>query len=270
MNVPQLPVTRHLTFAYVLSFLIAFLVAALSLAGLLFPFTVYPTEELRRSFMSNDLVNLLIELPILLGSMALSQRGKLIGLLFWPGALFYVIYNSIAYTIAMSFNLMFLPYLVLLALSVYMIFGLLCSMDLADIEQRLKGTVPERFAGGVLIGFGGLFFIRAAVQIVSTLTGQVSFTRPELAILVADVLITPAWIIGGLILWRRQVFGYITGVGLLFQTSMLFIGLLIFFILQPFLAGVSFPVADFVVIFAMGLVCFVPFGLFVRGILSVR
>jgi hypothetical protein len=55
---------------------------------------------------------------------------------------------------------------------------------------------------------------------------------------------------------------------LLFQASMLFIGLLLYFILQPLLYPVSFPLSDFVVILAMGLVCFFPFGLFVRGILS--
>jgi hypothetical protein len=46
---------------------------------------------------------------------------------------------------------------------------------------------------------------------------------------------------------------------------MLFIGLLVFFILQPFLAAVPFPLSDFLMIFIMGLVCFIPFALFVRA-----
>jgi len=72
-------------------------------------------------------------------------------------------------------------------------------------------------------------------------------------------------VVGGVLLWRKQAFGYVTGVGLLFQFSMLFIGLFVYFALQPFLAGVPFPVNDFVAVFIMSLVCFVPFGLFVRG-----
>jgi len=47
---------------------------------------------------------------------------------------------------------------------------------------------------------------------------------------------------------------------------MLFVGLLAFFILQPFVAGVPFPLEDFIVILVMGLVVFVPFGLFLRGV----
>ena len=48
---------------------------------------------------------------------------------------------------------------------------------------------------------------------------------------------------------------------------MLFVGLLVFFILQPFLTAMPFPAQDFVVIFVMGLVCFIPLALFIRGIL---
>lgn len=35
--------------------------------------------------------------------------------------------------------------------------------------------------------------------------------------------------------------------------------------LRPFLADVPFPLEDFVVIFVMGLVCFIPLALFIRG-----
>jgi O-antigen/teichoic acid export membrane protein len=51
---------------------------------------------------------------------------------------------------------------------------------------------------------------------------------------------------------------------------MLFVALLIFFILQPFLTATPFPVTDFIVIAVMGLVCFIPFGLFVRGVLNAQ
>jgi hypothetical protein len=37
---------------------------------------------------ANNVGNLVIGLAILLGAMGLARRGRLIGLLFWPGALF--------------------------------------------------------------------------------------------------------------------------------------------------------------------------------------
>ena len=47
---------------------------------------------------------------------------------------------------------------------------------------------------------------------------------------------------------------------------MLFIGLLVFFILQSFVSSVAFRLMDFVVILVMGGIVFIPFGMFVRGI----
>ncbi len=267
-NESILPITKDLWLPSALSLVVALAMAVASLAGLLFQAAVYPTEELRRSFVSNDLVNLFIGLPILLGSLWFARRGKLVGLLLWPGALFYVTYNYIAYAFAVSLSAQFVPYMALAALSVYAIFQLFSSMDLTAIRERLIDTVPARLAGGVLAGLGGLFFLRGIGQVVGVLNGQISLARPEAAVLVADFVIMPFWVLGGLSLWRKQSLGYASGAGLLFQGSMLFIGLLVFFILQPFLAAVPFPVEDFVVIFVMGLICFIPFGLFVRGIVK--
>jgi hypothetical protein len=140
---------------------------------------------------------------------------------------------------------------------------LLKSIDGAAVQARLQGCVAERFGAGVLMGFGVLFFLRAVAEFFDGAAGM-----PEFGVLVADGLITPFWILGGLYLWRKQPLGYVAGTGLLFQASMLFVALLVFFILQPFVAGVPFPVEDFVVIFVMGSVCFIPFGLFVRGIVA--
>jgi hypothetical protein len=70
------------------------------------------------------------------------------------------------------------------------------------------------------------------------------------------------------LLWRRRPLGYVTGMGLLFQASMLFVGLLALFVLQPLLTALPFRAVDFVVTLALSLICFIPFGLFVRGVLS--
>jgi hypothetical protein len=266
-NLP-IPSTRNFASAYALSLIVALLMAAASLAGLLFQSAIYTTDDLRYSFVPTDVVNLFIGLPILLGSMALARRGRLVGLLFWPGALFFVTYHYIAYAFAMPFTWQFVPYLALVALSVYTMYRSLTSVDAMTVQGLLKGAVPERYAGGVLIGFGVLFFVMQGFLLVQASTGQAALSVPELATAAADLLIIPVWLIGGVLLWRRQAFGYVIGAGLLFQASMLFIGLLVFFILQPFLAAVPFRLEDFVVISVMGLICFIPFGLFVRGVLN--
>ena len=261
----KLAVTRHLMPAYALSLVVAGLMAAASLVSLLLQSAIYPTEELRRSFVPNDVVNLFIGLPILLGSMYMTWRGKLIGLLCWSGALFFVFYNYTAYVFAMPLNWAFLLHLILVVLSMYTLIGLIANIDRKAVQQRLSGSVLEKFAGGVLAGLGLLFSLRVIGIIVNAIANGTLLAETELAVNIADFLITPAWIIGGILLWRRQAFGYVTGLGLLFQGSMLFIGLIIFLLLQPILTSAPFALVDVVVIFVMGLICFIPFALFVRG-----
>ncbi len=268
MNTNPLPLTRSLTPVYALSFFLALLLAGISLAGLFFQSSIYPTEDLRRSFVSNDVVNLFIGLPILLGSMWLTSRGRLVGLLFWPGALFYATYNYIAYAVAMLFTFQFAVYLALVFLSVLTMSRLIFGIDIHVIQQWLENAVPERLAGGVLIGFGLKFFLWRLGGLTSSLTNRTTLPRSELALIVADLLITPIWVFGGAALWQRRAFRYIAGMGLLFQGSMLFAGLLIFFLLQPVLTHSSFPLEDFLMISLMGTFFFIPFGLFTRGVIK--
>jgi hypothetical protein len=264
----DLPVTHDLTLAYVFSLVVAFLMAIASGIGLLYPGQIYPSQELQQSFVATDVVNLFIGLPILLGSMGFARRGRLVGLLFWPGALLYVLYHYIVYAFGLPLNLGFLLAVVLLALSAYTTAGLVASIDGRALRQRLQGAVPERVAGGVLAGLGILFALLALGTILNGVVNEASIGQAELALQVSDFLITGAWIIGGVLLWRREPLGYVTGAGLLFQASMLFVGLLAYFILQPILSTNPFPVEDFVVILVMGMVCFIPFALFLRGVVS--
>ena len=266
----SLPTRRSLTLIYVLSLLIALLVAAASAIGLFYHATIYPSKELFESFASNDIVMLLVGLPILLGSMWWARRGKLLGLLLWPGALFFVLYNYLVYVLAMPFNVAFLLHLTLVTLSVYTIIGLITSIDGEAVQRRLAGSVPERLAGGVLAGIGSLFFLRVMVVLVSTLISQTAITDLDLAPNVSDLVTAPALVIGGVLLWRRRRFGYVTALGLLFQASMLFVGLIIFLLVQPLLTDVPFAPADVAVILILGLICFVPFALLTRGVASKR
>lgn len=264
----SLPIKSDLRLIYLFSLLIALLMAIVSVAGLLSPDAVYPTEDLQQSFIPTDVINLFIGLPILFGSMWFTQRGKLIGLLFWPGALFFVFYHYMVYVFAMPLSWVFVLELILVTMTIYTLIGLVSSIDGQAVQKRISGFVPERLSGGVLAIFGGLFALRVLGVLVGALVNQTSLPRTELALQVADFLLTFAWIIGGVLIWRRIAFGYVIGIGLLFQASMLFIGLIIFLFLQPVLTTAPFAFSDILAVFIMGLIAFIPFGLFIRGVIS--
>lgn len=264
----QFPVKSKLRLSYPLSFVISLFMASLSLAGLLYPDKLYPASELRSSFTPNDVVNLFIGLPILLGSMWLTAHAKLIGLLAWPGALLYIIYNYIAYIFAIPFSLVSILYIALVLVSAYVIFELMRNIDMKSVQGRISETVPVKIAGWVLVLFGVLFTFRAVDLIVQAVINQSGLAASEIGVLVADLVISPLWLLGGILLLRRKPLGYASGLGLLFAGSMLFVGLIAFLLLQPLLTEASFAPLDVLVVAVMGLVCFIPFGLFVRGVLS--
>jgi len=271
MNVNQkdntdMPIRGNLKIDYVVSGLIAVLMVVASAGGLLYQNYVYPNDELLNAFVPNDAVNLVIGLPILLASMWFTRRGRLIGLLMWPGALFYVFYTYVVYVFSMPFGLAYVLHLVLFTLSGYAMAVLTARIEGKKVQDRLVGTVAERVGGGVLAGFGLLFLVRVTAIYVSAILNQTTIPTTELALNAADFLISPAFILGGVLLWRREVFGYVSGLGLLFQASMLFIGLIAVLMLQPFITNVQFVLVDVVVVFVMGMICFIPFILFVRGV----
>ncbi len=143
-----LPVKGRLSLIQAASLLIAILMAAASIAGLRYRTFIYPTEELVRAFVPNDVVNLLIGLPILLGSMWMAWRGKWTGLLLWMGALFFVFYNYTAYVFAMPLNGAFMACLFLMMLSAYTLIALVAMVDGKAVQEKLVGAVHEKFDRG--------------------------------------------------------------------------------------------------------------------------
>jgi len=122
--------------------------------------------------------------------------------------------------------------------------------------------MPDRFAGAVLAILGLIFLIRAIGIIINACIGQTTIAATEFAVLISDFLTVPAWVIGGIILWRRKEFGYIAGPALLFQSSMLFVGVIVFLLIQPVFTGKPFAISDIIAVAIMGMLCFIPFILF--------
>jgi hypothetical protein len=262
----NLPIKHSLKTVYISALIIACLSASATILGIFFGSTIYPTDELFSNFISNDVVNLIIGPPIILASIFLTMRNKLVGLLFLPGALLFVIYNYLIYVLAIPLNWVFLLYITLIISSVYTTISLASSIDGTEIQQQLTGVVHERISGVILVAMGLLFMLQAGGAMIDAFTNQIQITGIDFAVHIADFSISPVLVIGGLLLWRRKEFGYASGLGLLFQASMLFIGLIVFLVIQPLLTTTPFLLIDVLVVSIMGLICFIPLALFIRGV----
>jgi len=260
----HLPLKQDLKAVRTLSLITTFLMTAASLGGLLFSSIIYPTAELRETFLTNDLVNLLVGVPFLLVSIWLARRGSLTGLLSWPGALLYVTYNYLAYLFGIPFSWLTTVFLALVLLSAFSISVLIKCIDSQRVQAQLNGAVPVKTSGWVLLLFGAAFLFRSISMLAQTGTNQIPLS--EIGVLVADLIASILWIVGGFLLIRRKSLGYVSGLGLLLAASVLYIALILFLLLQPVLTGAPFALVDVLVVAVMGLVCFIPTWLFIRSV----
>jgi len=277
----SLPVKRDLTLAYALSLVVALVMAGGSAAGFVLgsaglygvdpklALGVAPSTAgvLVPGFLAQDAINLVLGLPILLGSLWFARRGSLIGLLLWPGALFYVLYTYALYLIGAPFNTLFLPYVALVAVSAYTTIGIVVSIDGEQVRRRLAGVVPARTVGGILVGLAFLTLAQdAGGAVVTALAGGAPIDPVAHRVWIVDLAVeVPAMLVGGVLLWRRETLGYVAGAGLLLQFGLTPTGLAAIMALQPFLTAEPFDAGTIVGLLIFSAVCFATLTFFVRG-----
>ena len=260
-----LPIKREITLAYLISGFVALIMSVVSVAGILYGSHIYPASQVS-SNTGTDVLNLFVGLPMLLGSMWFARRGSLIGLLCWPGALFYILYVYTFYVLGVPFNILFLPYVVLVTLSAYTTIGLVASIDGEAVRQRLSGKVPARTTGGLFILIAILFMTVDVFLVVTTLASRTPVDATTQVSWIADFTIQlPALLVVGVLLWRREAFGYVAAPGLLIQGSVLNAGFALVLMLQAIFAASSINAPFVALVFVIGAISFIFLVFFVRG-----
>lgn len=260
------PLKDNFSLILIMSTAIAIIMTVFSGLGFLLPEVFYPDPGLIEQYLANDLVNIILGLPLFITGLVLMRRGKLLGTLLLPGALIYVIYNYIGYTLGRPWNWIAFINLGLVVLSLMTLFLLLKTLDHQTVMEKLEGKVGEKVAGWILVIFG-LAFIALAVSTI--ISGVCEGTIPPLgenAVSVADILVSLGWVSGGITLLRKKPLGFSTGLGLLVAASFLFLGLVLFFFIAPLVSDRPFDWIEVNTVLGMGLVCFIPTGIFWRGV----
>lgn len=225
----------------------------------------------KQSHLPNDALNLALGVPVLLIALWLAQRGRLIGLLMWPGGLLYALYTYLYYLVGVPFTALFLPYLLIVALSAATLIAVVAAVDAPAVRGRLAGAVPARVSGGILLALAAIIAARQISLIATTLFNEAQITPLERGLWLADSLVAaPALLVGGVALWRRKPLGYVAGAGLFLQYGILAVELAPVLAYEAHVTGSPLGVADVVVVLVMAALCFVPFALFVRGAAAER
>jgi hypothetical protein len=157
-------------------------------AGLLLP-----------GFLGQDAFNLLVGVPLLLGSLWLARRGSLVGLLFLPGTLFYALYWYVLYLTGAPFSVLFLVYVPLVTLSAFTIIGVVSSTDGEEVRRRLSASVPARAIGALLVVLGLLTLAQDTTgALVTALADDAPADPAARPVWISDLALqAPAVIVGG-------------------------------------------------------------------------
>lgn len=214
-----LPVRGGLGAASIASLIIALGVAGVSAVGLWWGSDGVhgagsPLVQVSRG---GDAANLVLGLPALLGSMWLARRRWLLGLLLWPGALFYVLYAYALYLLAAPFSALFFGYVALVTLSSWTLIGLLAGIDAGEVRRGMA-SAPARGVGRALVAIAALAYLGLTAAAAAALGGGEPPMRVQWVVDYA--LGTPVLLVGGALLLRRAPLGYVAAAGLLLVSGL--------------------------------------------------
>lgn len=173
----------------------------------------YDTVSSAAQMQANDLIALLVGLPLLAVSTWLALRGSLRGRLLLTGTLGFFLYTYMSMSMLTAYNALFLVYVALFTLSLYAFILCMLSFDLADLPRHFSPNLPHGWIAGVLFAIGGFLFLAWMGKIVPPLMQNQLPPLENTTTLVIQAmdlaLIAPLAILAGILLLRRSAWGYL-------------------------------------------------------------
>ncbi len=174
----------------------------------------YDTVSSVAQMQANDLITLVLGLPLLVVSAWLANRGSLRGRLLESGTLGFVLYTYMSMAFATAFNALFLVYVILFSLSMYAFILSMLTYDLKTLPQQFSEKLPRKLIAGLMF-FTALFLSFAWIggRILPPLTQNTAPALDNLTTMVIQAMdlgmITPLAVVSGILLLRRSAWGYL-------------------------------------------------------------
>jgi hypothetical protein len=166
-----------------------------------------------------DLLTLVVAVPVLAGSLWFASRGSRRAYVVWLGTLGYVLYTYATYAIIAQFNELFLVYVATFGLSLATFVGGFLRVDAEDLkrafgDRSVRPYVAFQALVAVLVGLLWLSEIVTAT-LSNTVPSSIAGTGlPTNVVHVLDLgVVLPAFLLAAYLLARRRPWGYVlTGV----------------------------------------------------------
>ena len=162
---------------------------------------------------ANDLVTLLLGLPLLAVALWLSRRGSLRGRLLLAGTLGFFLYTYMSMCFGTAYNPLFLVYVALWGLSLYAFILTMLTFDLATLPQHFSDRLPRRWIAGLLFFAAGFLALAWLGRIAATFTSAAPPPLENITTMFIQamdlVLVVPLCVLAAVLLLRRSAWGYL-------------------------------------------------------------
>lgn len=173
----------------------------------------YDTVSSVAQMQGNDLITLVVGLPLLIVSTWLAMRGSLRGRLLLTGTLGFILYTYMSMATLAAYNSLFLVYVAIFTFSLYAFILSLMSFDLKKLPSHFSPKLPHGWIAGLLFVVAGFLSMAWLGRIVPPLIQNQTPALENTTTLVIQFmdlsLIVPAAILGGILLLRRNAWGYL-------------------------------------------------------------
>ncbi len=196
-----------------ISIALAALMATQSLLDLLASGAYRDVAWIKATWFGNDLVTLLIAVPLLLGSMWSASRGSTRARLIWLGVLGYAVYNYTYYVLGAALNVFFAIYVLTFVVAAASLIIGLVGTDATSVASAFSVKTPVRILGGYYVFVAaGLSAVWLGTWAAYVFAGRPTPVETEAFRLVAALdmtLMVPALVTGGVLIWQRRPWGYL-------------------------------------------------------------
>jgi len=196
-----------------ISWLVALLMVVQAGVGVVAPSVYRDTGWVTAAWYGNDLVSLLVAVPLLIWALVAAGRGSLRAELVWYAMLGYAVYNYAYYLFGAALNAFFPLYAALFVLPVFALVLALGSVDAGAIAGRFTDGMPRRWIAGYMLFTGiGLAIAWTAQWAAYVFAGTMPSIGVEPFQLVAAMDLTfmiPWFVVGAILLLRRNPWGFL-------------------------------------------------------------
>jgi hypothetical protein len=174
----------------------------------------YDTVSSAAQMQGNDIIALVVGLPLLVISTLMAFRGSLRGRLLLTGTMGFFLYTYMSMSMLTAYNALFLVYVTLFALSLYAFILCMLTFDLADLPRHFSDRLPRGWIAGVLFAVGGFLCLAWIGRVVPELLhpeipAALENTTTRVIQAMDLALIAPLAVLAGILLLRRSAWGYL-------------------------------------------------------------